>query len=206
MLYTMEDDPVNDLPETRDSLIARVKDARDDAAWHEFSEIYRPVVYRLARSHGLQDADAQDLSQRVLFSVAQAIPKWQPHGGGIRFRHWLSRVAKNALINALTRQPRDQADGGSDAFRVLNLQTAPGTEQERQIDWEYRRQVFRRAADLVRSRADEQTWLAFSATMIDGLSIADAAANLKLSEGSIYAARSRIIRRLRDAVRQLEDQ
>ncbi len=30
-----------------------------------------------------------------------------------RFRHWLSRVTKNAILNALTRRPKDQAVGGS---------------------------------------------------------------------------------------------
>jgi len=40
------------LPETRPSLLLRVRDPGDRAAWDEFSEIYRPVIMRLARVSG----------------------------------------------------------------------------------------------------------------------------------------------------------
>ena len=78
------------------------------------------------------------------------------------------------------------------------------TAAETQIELEYRRQLFRHAAEIVRQRADETTWLAFQMTMIDGASIADAATRLGRSEGVIYAARSRIIKRLKDVVKELE--
>ena len=51
---------MNDWPETSESLVLRVKDPADAAAWSAFLAIYRPVVYRLARSRGLQDADVDD--------------------------------------------------------------------------------------------------------------------------------------------------
>ena len=51
----------HDFPETRDSLIAQVRDPLNREAWDQFASICRPVIYRLARRKGLQDADAQDL-------------------------------------------------------------------------------------------------------------------------------------------------
>ena len=53
---------MDEIPETRDSLLIRVADARDQAAWEQFARIYRPVVYNVARMRGLQDADAQDVA------------------------------------------------------------------------------------------------------------------------------------------------
>lgn len=73
-----------------------------------------------------------------------------------------------------------------------------------QIEREYRRQILRQVAEAVRSRADEITWQAFALTMIDGLTIAQAAAQLEKSEAVIYAARSRIMRRLRDTEKEFE--
>ena len=67
-----------DFPDTSHSLIARVKDLADGAAWTEFLAIYRPVVYRMARRRGMQDADSQDVTQRVLLAVSQAIDGWKP--------------------------------------------------------------------------------------------------------------------------------
>ena len=51
-------------PETRPSLLIRVRDPADQAAWQEFVEIYRPVILRLAQHKGMQAADADDIAQR----------------------------------------------------------------------------------------------------------------------------------------------
>ncbi|MFN3191327.1 MAG: sigma-70 family RNA polymerase sigma factor [Aureliella sp.] len=191
-----------EIPETRESLIVRVKDPRDRDAWDQFVSIYRPVIYRMARSRGIQDADAQDLAQRVLVSISQAIPAWEPRDG-IRFRHWLAKVAKNAAMNALSRKPQDLGRGGSE--HLLYLKEVEGEPNDGSYEIEMQRQMFRRAARIVRKRADDTTWLAFSLTMIEGISCEAAAAQLGLSPGSVYAARSRIVRRLREQVNKLSE-
>ncbi|MCP4174110.1 MAG: hypothetical protein GY758_25440 [Fuerstiella sp.] len=61
---------MNRIPDTRASLLIRVKDPFDCDAWLGFSDIYRPVIYRMARRRGLQNADARDRTQKVLTSVA----------------------------------------------------------------------------------------------------------------------------------------
>lgn len=63
-------------PDTRLSLIVRLQGEPDAAAWTEFVRLYRPVVVRLARRRGLQDADADDLAQQVLLAVGQAVQRW----------------------------------------------------------------------------------------------------------------------------------
>lgn len=195
---------MNDISETRDSLLVRIRDPEDHNAWEQFARIYRPVVYRLARGRGLQDADAQDLAQRVLISVANAIPTWERSGPNARFRHWLRRVAKNEVLKLLGRRPKDQAGGGTSAIEILNEQCDVTSDIEEEIELEYRRQLVRQAAEVVRSRAEEVTWMAFSMTMVDGLEITEAAKRLGCSVGAVYAARSRIVRRLREMVQQME--
>ncbi len=196
---------MNEIPETRDSLLLRVRDPRDREAWEYFTEIYRPVAYRVARAHGLQDADAQDLVQRVLISVATAIGRWQRRDGKARFRHWLRRVAKNETLKLITRRAKDAARGGSSAMFALQALPSGHRTVDEAFELEYRRQLIRRAGAIVKARAEQTTWQAFSMTVVDGMSIADAALELGRSEGVIYAARSRILRRIRDVVRQLEE-
>ncbi len=60
-------------PETRESLILQVKDPANLAAWEQFVDVYRPVIFRIARARGMQDADAEDLTQQILISVAGSI-------------------------------------------------------------------------------------------------------------------------------------
>lgn len=71
-------------PTTRASLLLRLRDSRDHTAWVEFVTLYEPVVYRLLRRHGLQDADAQELMQELFWrsagaSIAGMTPKSADH-------------------------------------------------------------------------------------------------------------------------------
>ena len=67
-------------PQTRVTLIARLKDAHDHEAWREFTAIYEPLVFGVARERGLQEADARDVCQQVLQAVAKDVERWQPDG------------------------------------------------------------------------------------------------------------------------------
>ena len=107
---------MTDFPETNSDLLLRIRSAEDREAWDQFVSMYRPVIYRMARRGGLQDADAQDLVQQVFVAVAGAIGRWDA-GGNARFRHWLRRVTKNATLNTLTRQPKDRGRRRHRCFR-----------------------------------------------------------------------------------------
>lgn len=195
---------MTEFPETRESLLVQVRSPANREAWDEFALIYRPVVYRLARHRGLQDADAQDLAQRVLMAVAAAIGRWEKSNESMRFRHWLRRVARNAIVNALSRQPQDRAVGGSSVQELLLEQPHVDPQSEAQIELEYRRELYLRGARAVRGDVEPDTWRAFEMTVIENRSIDEAAVELDKPVGTIYAARSRIMRRLRQAVRELE--
>src|SRR6059036_1716125 len=90
---------MTDFPPTRASLLLRLRDPRDDAAWTEFVDLYAPLIYGYARKQGLQDADAVDLSQEVISAVASAVGKleYDPRRG--TFRGWLFRVVQRKLSN-----------------------------------------------------------------------------------------------------------
>lgn len=194
------------IPETRDTLLLKIQSQENQEAWEEFVEIYRPVVYGVAISRGLQHADALDLVQTVFVSVANSISRWEKSDEKkSRFRNWLLRVSKNATINAVTRRPMDQARGG-DGFPVEQVDNVRHDfPSEVELDLQYQRQLYRRAAEQVRTRVSEKNWAAFKLTAIDGVPIEDAARELNTSRGAIYAARSRIMKQLANIVSQLEE-
>lgn len=192
-------------PETIDSLIVRVRDPSNRAAWDQFEQLYRPVIFRIARAKGLQHADALDLVQQVLISVASAIDRFEKQNGGVRFRNWLSRITRNAILKALSRRPTDRAAGGSNILDVLSEVPAADKETDALINLEYRRELFQHAAEQVRSEVQESTWLAFELTALQETPIDRVAKALAVSTGSVYAARSRVMRRIRNAVLRLDE-
>ena len=191
------------LPETRHSLIARLTDASDQTAWEEFVEIYRPVVYRVAIQKGLQPADAEDVAQTVMVSVAQAVERWEPDPTRAKFRTWLNRIAVNAALNAITRGKPDQGTGDTRSFDLLIQQPSYDEPDSKLIHLEYRRESFRVAARQIESEFEFETWQAFWLTAVQGLSPQSAAKQLGKKTGSIYTARSRVMKRLQQRVGEL---
>lgn len=197
-------------PETRESLIVQIKDPSNRDAWGKFVDLYRPVIHRIALARGLQDADAQDLTQHVLMAVAASIGRWEKSTESTRFRHWLRRVTRNAILNAISRRPPDQATGTSSYQNIVTeiperADHSLDDETDSLIELEYRRELYLRAAAFVRTDVDPITWQAFERTVIGGLSNAQAAQELGKSIGTIYAARSRVMKRLRTAIAEIEE-
>lgn len=187
-------------PETRPSLLLRLRDTEDREAWTEFSGIYRPVILRLAQIKGLQTADAEDLAQQVLLSVAHAIEGWEPDSQRAKFRTWLRRITENAILNALTRGLPDRASGDEEMRLFLQQSEKPNSADSELLQTEFRREVFQQAARRIRSEFSDETWESFWLTAIDGLDVSAAADRLGRTKGSIYASRSRVMKRLRQEV------
>jgi RNA polymerase sigma-70 factor (ECF subfamily) len=190
-----------DSPITRPSLLLRLRDSRDQAAWSQFVEVYAPLVYGFGRKHGLQDADAADLTQEVLRSVTGAAGRleYDPQRGS--FRGWLFTIVRNKLRNFLASpQRRWQGTGDTDSHRLL--QSLPDQEQE--WDQEYEQRLFAWAVEQVRGGFEPATWQAFWQTAVEGRSAREAAEALGMSVGAVYVARSRVLARLREHVQQLQ--
>lgn len=192
-------------PETRRSLLVRLRDREDARAWEEFVEVYEPLLYRLVRKRGLQHADAQELTQECLVAVAVAIDRWDPDSQKGPFRGWLFRIARNMTINFLTRQrPGQQGAGGTDFQVLLEKHPDPASEVTTEFEQEYQRELFDWAAGQVRDEFRESTWQAFWRTAVEGEPIAEAASALGVSVGAVYMARSRVMARIKARVQELE--
>jgi RNA polymerase sigma-70 factor (ECF subfamily) len=194
-----------DSPTTRPSLLVRLRDARDADAWQQFVELYGPIVYRFARRHRLQDADAADLTQEVLRAVTTGMVRfdYDPQHGS--FRGWLFTLAHHRLIDLLNRRRRQEQDSGDSATHRL-LDEQPAHESEDVWNQEHERQVFAWAAEQVRGQFTETTWRAFWQTAVDGRDAAAVAEELNLSVGAVYIAKSRVQARLREQIRQATDE
>ncbi len=191
-------------PETSHSLIARLGNLADADAWQQFSEIYRPVIFRMALTKGLQRADAEDLSQKVLISVAGAVGRWDPSGQA-KFRTWLKRIADNAILNALSRTKPDRALGNDENQLLLDQHPNGNGPDSKLLRTEYQREIFNWAARQIRNEFTETTWRAFWLTAVEACPAEEVGGLLGRSRGSVYAARSRVMQRLIQKVNEFEE-
>jgi RNA polymerase sigma-70 factor (ECF subfamily) len=175
---------MTEFPDTQSLLLANIQSLENREAWSEFVQIYRPVIYRMARRRGLQDADAQDLSQEVLVRVSKAIDRWEPQAG-VRFRHWLRKVASNAIITAVTKSTPLGIVDGSSADQIL-ADTPEVSAARGELADECFRERYLRAATIVKVDVSPVTWVAFELTVVQGNSCEEAAESLGKSLGTIY--------------------
>lgn len=191
-----------EFPETSLSLIARLRELGDGESWAEFLRIYQPVVYRLARRRGLQEADAQDVVQQVFVSINRSIEDWQGGSKQSPFRAWLTAIARNAILKSLARRPRDRAAGTSSVMDLLH-EIPDRDETASEFEIEAQHEIVRCAAEQIRAEFTGETWTIFWQTAIEGLPIADVADAMRRTPGSIYVARHRVVARLKVVAQEM---
>jgi RNA polymerase sigma-70 factor (ECF subfamily) len=185
------------------SLLERLR-GNDPEAWRRLVGLYGPLVLFWGRRAGLSEHDAADLLQDVFRSVTGAIVRFRRDRPGDSFRGWLWSIARNKLRDHFRDQQRGPvAEGGSEA--LAQFTQIPDEEPESAADSEPSRALLHRALELVRGGFEEPTWQAFWRTTVDGRSPADVAAELGLGLASVYQAKSRVLRRLREELGGLID-
>jgi RNA polymerase sigma-70 factor (ECF subfamily) len=187
-----------EIPQTRVSLLVRLRDRRDECAWKEFVDLYVPVIYGYARRQGLQDADAVDLSQEVISAVASSLCRleYDPERGS--FRGWLFTLVRRKLSNF--RRDRKHRPCGDSAARQLLEQYAVPSELEAAWEAEWEQRLFAWACAQARRTVTDTTWQAFWRTAIDGHNGKRVAAELGLTVAAVYLARSRVVARLKELI------
>jgi RNA polymerase sigma factor (sigma-70 family) len=198
--------PVDDSPLTRVSLLVQLRDGTNHLAWGEFVKLYGPIVYGFARKRGLQDADAADLMQDVLRSVAKAIGRLEYDRTQGTFRGWLFTITRNKVFNFLSgRRIRPQGSGDTTTNRLLDTATADD-ESSDAWEMEYQRRLAALAMDRIKHEFQDKTWRAFWLTAVEGTGAAEVAKQLAMSPGAIYVAKSRVLVRLKEEVEAMRRQ
>jgi RNA polymerase sigma-70 factor (ECF subfamily) len=193
--------------QTRPSLLVRLHDARDDAAWRQFVELYAPVIERFARQRGLQEADALDLRQNVLAAVSEGLKKhsYDPAKGS--FRAWLFGVVRHQLAQ-LARKERTGTRGAGDTDALEQLHAVPQPDDGASALWDEqcKRQLFLWAAERVRQQVEPASWQAFWQLAVENRAPSDVATALGMRVGAVYTAKSRVLARLKREIETVDDE
>ena len=153
----------------------------------------------------MQDADAADVGQEVFRAVSTGIDGFRRDRPGDSFRGWLWGITRNKLRDHWHRQAAKPTAAGG----ILVRQRLDQLAAESLSDSSYKgapnetEGVLRRALELVRDQFEANTWQAFWSVAVDGRQAAEVAAEFGMGVGSVYVAKSRVLRRLREELSDL---
>jgi RNA polymerase sigma-70 factor (ECF subfamily) len=184
-------------------LINRLREHPDDAAaWQRFDTLCRPMLRDWLRRYCLQPHDADDLVQQALEVVVRELPhfEYDPRRG--TFPAWLRAILGNRLREFWrSRKGRPWATGpGELNNRVLNQVVDPRSDPGGVWEREHARHVIRRLLARVEPDFSPTTWQAFRRVM-SGEKAAEVAADLNISVNAVYLAKSTVLRRLRQEMK-----
>jgi RNA polymerase sigma factor (sigma-70 family) len=186
------------------TLLARLRhDPKDQAAWGDFVARYGPKILDWCRRWGLQQADAQDVTQEVLLKLNRLMATfvYDPAGS---FQAWLKTLAHHAWRDFVDQGRRAaRGRGGSQMVALLESPQA-GADLAEDLQDEFRRELLDRAMARVRPQVALRAWDAFNLTALEGWSGSAAGAQLQMKVAQVYLAKSRVTKRIEDEVRRLE--
>jgi RNA polymerase sigma-70 factor, ECF subfamily len=188
------------------TLLDQIRTRRPEA-WQRLVDLYGPVVYRWCRQLGVGRGDAADVVQDVFAAVAAGAGRFRRETPEHSFGAWLRTITRSKVCDHFRRRRGLlDAEGGTDAQqRMLDLPESADGSLSLSANLIADARFVRRALDVVRAEFESRTWDAFWRIAVDGQSAAEAAAAMNLSLAAAYQAKSRVLRRLRRELRELQE-
>jgi RNA polymerase sigma-70 factor, ECF subfamily len=181
---------------TPPSLLERIRKPGADEAWEQFVALYTPFIFSLVRKAGAGREEAADLVQDVFLLLTRKMADFE-YDAKRSFRAWLRTVVMNRMHeNARGRSPPI-------VFSPSQFDLAKSEEAESLEESEYRRHLIARAMEIMQREFAPTTWKACWEHVVSGRPAAEVGAELGISEGAVYVAKCRVLRRLREEMKGL---
>jgi RNA polymerase sigma-70 factor (ECF subfamily) len=186
------------MPATSTGLLRTASDPAAVDAWGRLVSLYEPLLHGWLRREGVQHADSEDLVQEILTTVAQELPHFRHNGQTGAFRSWLRQVLANRL-RAFRRAQRTRSlvQPNIDLLdRLADQLHDPATDLSRRWDEDHDRYLARKLLQRLEPAFQPRTWRAFERVAVEGANPEQVAQELGLTIDAVYAAKSRILKRL----------
>jgi RNA polymerase sigma factor (sigma-70 family) len=189
---------------TRVTLLERLRlSPCDPTAWSEFVNWYGQRIYVWCRTWGLQASDADDVTQEVFLKLSARMSEFR-YDPTKSFRAWLRTVTHHTWQDCLCKKKRlvRVSRGDSDLRALADVETRD--DLSKALDRAADQELLNSATALVQLRVEPRTWEAFRLLAIEGISGAEAAKQLRMKVATVFVARSKVQRMLREEVARLD--
>ncbi len=204
--------PRDELIPTRASLIDRLGNWQDQSSWQQFFDTYWKLIYGVGRKAGLNDAEAQDVVQETLASVAKHMPtfKYDPAIGS--FKAWLLIKTRWCIIDQLRKrgpvvqfQPLPGDTTTTDPVAKV-IDPAAGQVLDALWEAEWEKNLVEAAVAKVKPGHDPQKWQIFDFYVNKGWPPEKVAGRFGVSVDQVYLIKHRVTETIRAEVKRLERQ
>src|SRR6184192_2758057 len=194
---------------TRRSLVERLADWGDHLRWQEFFDTYSKLIYSAARRSGLTDAEAQEVVQETVITVAKNIDKLKYDPAVGSFKGWLLHITRWRIADQFRkRQPGEAKRARSlDDRQTATIERVPdqdATDLDELWEKEWQENLFAAAITRVKKKVDPKQFQIFDCYVRKEWSAQKVAAQLRVSVGQVYLARHRISALIKKEVKTLE--
>lgn len=198
---------------TRTSLISRLKDWDDQESWKEFFDVYWKMLYSVARRSGLKEADAHDVVQETIVSIAKAMPNFRYDASVGSFKSWLMRIIRRRLIDFYRKRGHDAqqhginepvaaTDGATDTMGRI---PDPAGDQIGAIyEEEWQQHIFQAALERVKQEVAYEQFQMFDCYALKGWPVEQVAKSLNTTVSAVYNAKHRVSRLVKDYAQRME--
>jgi RNA polymerase sigma factor (sigma-70 family) len=208
----------DELIPTHESLLSRLKNWEDRDSWQEFFDTYWKLIYSTARKTGLTDAEAQDIVQETVLSVARNIEGFRYDPAVCSFKTWMLQMTRWRILNQLKRRQRDQggpfmgppefsapyATEAADRTSTLDRVPDPaGPDLEAIWDEEWEKNLLSAAMERLKRRVDPEQLQLFDLYCLEQWPAQKVARTLGVSLGRVYLTKHRVGRLLKKEVQAL---
>jgi len=202
--------PADELIPTRATLLDRLKNWQDQASWQEFFDTYWKLIYGVARQAGMTDAEAQDVVQETILSVARHMPtfKYDPAIGS--FKAWLLNMTRWRIIGQIRKRgpPGVHLRASKDTTtgtRITDQIVDPASQNLDQLwEAEWQKALFDAAIAKVKRHIDPQKYQLFDFYVHQEWAAEKVAQTFGVPIEHVYLAKHRITELIKEEVRRLE--
>jgi RNA polymerase sigma factor (sigma-70 family) len=204
----------DELIPTRESLLSRIKDWEDRESWQDFFDTYWRLIYGTARKAGLSDAEAQDIVQETVLSVARKIDGFKYDPALCSFKSWMLQMTRWRILNQLKKRAAEASRlvpaGGpapAQADETAAIERIPdpgGNSLEAIWEAEWEKNLLSAALERVKRRVEPGQFQIFDLYCLEGWPVWKVAQTLDVSVGRVYLAKHRVGRLLRKEIASLQ--
>lgn len=190
---------------TRQTLIAKIRNQHDEAAWDDFVNFYRPYIFSVISKMGVDNRAADDVVQKVIMTLWKKLPDFEYMPDKCKFRTWMNNVTQKEVYNHFRTEGRynKRVEKAATMTEWVPSDDMPDIYSIAEAEWKVHvtQLAWKNIQDAFTGKGLECFTL-FS----KGISIDEICDQLDLKSNTAYVLRSRVTEKLAREVRRLNDE